>query len=62
MYVAIKYLRDTTLTVEDIAVAVGFSDGAGFRHAFHRWTQSFAAGIQKRMERIIRGAHAARKR
>ena len=40
MYVAIKYLRDTTLTVEDIAVAVGFSDGAGFRHAFHRWTQS----------------------
>jgi AraC-like DNA-binding protein len=40
MYVAIKYLRDTTLTVEDIAAAVGFSDGAGFRHAFHRWTQS----------------------
>jgi AraC-like DNA-binding protein len=40
MYVAIKYLRDTALTVEDIADAVGFDDAAGFRRAFHRWTQS----------------------
>lgn len=40
MYVAVKYLRDTTLTIEDIADAVGFSDGASFRHAFHRWTRS----------------------
>ena len=40
MYVAVKYLRDTALTIEDIADAVGFSDGASFRHAFHRWTQS----------------------
>jgi AraC-like DNA-binding protein len=40
MYVAIKYLRDTALTIEDIAAAIGFSDGASFRHAFHRWTQS----------------------
>jgi len=40
MVVAIKYLRDTVLTVEDIAAATGFSDSASFRHAFHRWTQS----------------------
>jgi AraC-like DNA-binding protein len=40
MYVAVKYLRDTALTIEDIADAVGFSDGASFRHAFHRWTQT----------------------
>jgi AraC-like DNA-binding protein len=40
MYVAIKYLRDTALTVEDIAAAIGFDDAAGFRRAFHRWTQS----------------------
>jgi AraC-like DNA-binding protein len=40
MHVAIKYLRDTALTIEDIAAAIGFSDGASFRHAFHRWTQS----------------------
>jgi AraC-like DNA-binding protein len=35
---AIKYLRDTDLTVEDIAFALRFSDAANFRHAFHRWT------------------------
>jgi AraC-like DNA-binding protein len=38
MQLAIKYLRDTDLTVEDIAFALGFSDAANFRHAFHRWT------------------------
>jgi AraC-like DNA-binding protein len=38
MDVAIKYLRDTDLTVEDIAAALGFSDAANFRHAFRRWT------------------------
>jgi AraC-like DNA-binding protein len=35
---AMKYLRDTDLTVEDIAAALGFSDAANFRHAFRRWT------------------------
>jgi AraC-like DNA-binding protein len=38
--VAIKYLRDTDLTVENIAEALGFSDGANFRHAFRRWTKA----------------------
>src|ERR1700731_552266 len=33
---AIKYVRDTDLTVEDIAFALGFSDAAAFRHAFRR--------------------------
>lgn len=37
---AIRYLRDTDLTVEDIAEALGFSDAANFRHAFRRWTKS----------------------
>jgi AraC-like DNA-binding protein len=36
--VAIKYLRDTDLTVEDIAQALDFSEAANFRHAFRRWT------------------------
>jgi AraC-like DNA-binding protein len=39
MDMAIKYLRDTGLTVEDIAEALGFSDAANFRHAFRRWTK-----------------------
>jgi AraC-like DNA-binding protein len=40
MAMAIKFLRDTNLTVEDIADALGFSDAANFRHAFRRWTKA----------------------
>jgi AraC-like DNA-binding protein len=36
--VAINYLRETAMTVEDIAYALGFSDPANFRQAFRRWT------------------------
>jgi AraC-like DNA-binding protein len=35
---AIDYLRGTTMSTEDIAAALGFSDAANFRHAFKRWT------------------------
>jgi transcriptional regulator GlxA family with amidase domain len=38
--VAIKYVRDSNLSVEDIAFALGFSDAASFRHAFRRWTDA----------------------
>ncbi len=38
--VAIKYLRDTRMTVDDIAQALGFSETANFRHAFRRWNQA----------------------
>ena len=38
MQVAIKYLRDTELTVDDIADALGFSEATVFRRAFRRWT------------------------
>ncbi len=40
MQMAIKYLRDTDLTVEDIAEVLGFSEAANFRHAFRRWTKA----------------------
>jgi AraC-like DNA-binding protein len=39
MQLAVKYLRDTDMTGEDIAGAIGFSDAANFRHAFRRWTR-----------------------
>jgi AraC-like DNA-binding protein len=38
--VAIKYLRDTDMTVEDVAFALGFNDAANFRRAFRRWTSA----------------------
>jgi AraC-like DNA-binding protein len=40
MQVAIKYFRDTKLTVEDVAHSLGYSDAANFRHAFRRWTKA----------------------
>ena len=36
---AVKYLRDTGMTIGDIAHALGFSDAANFRHAFRRWSK-----------------------
>lgn len=48
--VAIKYVRDTDLSVEDIAFALGFSDASSFRHAFRRWTN--AAPNEYRRARI----------
>ncbi|WP_175717826.1 AraC family transcriptional regulator [Burkholderia anthina] len=35
---AIDYLGTTALNTEDIALVLGFSDAASFRHAFKRWT------------------------
>jgi AraC-like DNA-binding protein len=38
MGLAIAYLRKTRITTDDIAIRLGYSDGANFRHAFRRWT------------------------
>jgi AraC-like DNA-binding protein len=32
------YLRDTRLTVEEIAARLAYSDAANFSHAFRRWS------------------------
>lgn len=44
--VALKYLRATDLANEDIALALGFSDAANFRRAFHRWTNKAPSEIR----------------
>jgi AraC-like DNA-binding protein len=45
---AIDYLRDTELTTEDIAAALGFSEGASFRHAFQRLTKTTPSEFRQR--------------
>ena len=46
---AIKYLRDTKMTIDDIARALGFSEMANFRHAFRRWKQTSPLEFRRRM-------------
>ena len=47
MQIALRYLRTTTLANEDIALALGFSDGANFRRAFRRWTNQSPSEIRE---------------
>ncbi|MFT3778049.1 MAG: AraC family transcriptional regulator [Ottowia sp.] len=35
---AVEYLQKTSMTTEEIASRLGYSDAANFRHAFVRWT------------------------
>jgi AraC-like DNA-binding protein len=46
MQIALKYLKTTKLTNEDIALALGFSDATNFRRAFHRWTNKAPSEIR----------------
>jgi AraC-like DNA-binding protein len=50
--IALKYLRNTTLANEDIALALGFSDAANFRRAFHRWTKKAPSDIRSDQDRL----------
>jgi AraC-like DNA-binding protein len=44
--IALKYLRATKLANDEIALALGFSDAANFRRAFHRWTNKTPSEIR----------------
>ncbi len=39
-HLAIKFLRETSLSMDQIAERVGFSDARNFRQAFKKWTDS----------------------
>jgi AraC-like DNA-binding protein len=45
--VAIKYLRDTQMTIDDIAHALGFSETSNFRHAFRRWKHASPQEVRR---------------
>ena len=38
MKLAHKYVCETSLSMDDIATSLGFSDTANFRRAFKHWT------------------------
>lgn len=64
MEMAIRYLRETRLSVEDIAELLGFSDAANFRHAFRRWTKVQPSAYRGRLKGVqgsetLGGASAA---
>jgi AraC-like DNA-binding protein len=52
MQVAIKYLRDTELTMDDIAHSLGFSEAAIFRRAFKRWTDTGPSEFRSRQHSV----------
>lgn len=41
-----EYLRTTQMSTDDIAMLLGFSDGASFRRALRRWTGKGAADLR----------------
>jgi AraC-like DNA-binding protein len=45
---AVKYLEDKKLSVNETAYLVGFSDQAAFSHAFKRWTGHSPVTVRKR--------------
>ena len=46
------YLQDTRMTGDDIALALGFSDSANFRHAFRKWSGSSPSGYRRKFRRV----------
>lgn len=56
MQMAVGYLRDTRLAIDDIAFALGFSDAANFSHAFRRWTGTVPSEFRGKMEKSIHAA------
>jgi AraC-like DNA-binding protein len=52
--VAIKYLRDTKMTIDDIARALGFSETANLRHAFRRWNETSPLEYRRRISEMQR--------
>ncbi|QQX86598.1 AraC family transcriptional regulator [Cupriavidus necator] len=45
---AVDYLTTTSLSTEDIGLALGFSDAVGFRHAFKRWTGQTPNAVRRK--------------
>jgi AraC-like DNA-binding protein len=51
MQLTIRYLRDTELTVQEIAQVLGFSGDANFRRALRRWSRVAPRDLRDRLRR-----------
>lgn len=51
--VAMKFLKETSMTNEEIAHALGFSDAANFRHAFRRWTHTTPTAVRRDQAHLV---------
>lgn len=56
MNLAIRYLRESCLTVDEISHAVGYSEPSGFRRAFRRWFRT-TPELYRRKSRDMRTYH-----
>ncbi|HXY97508.1 MAG TPA: AraC family transcriptional regulator ligand-binding domain-containing protein [Steroidobacteraceae bacterium] len=54
MRMAVEYLRDTDLTIQEIGRSLGFREDASFRHAFRRWTKTAPQRFRGHLTRAIR--------
>ena len=54
MRVAMKYLRDTDLSIAEIAQSVGFSEDGSFRHAFQRSSRVSPRQFRKQSRRRMK--------
>lgn len=52
---AIDYLTTTTLSTEDIALTLDFSDAVSFRHAFKRWTGKTPTEVRQNRLTLVGG-------
>jgi len=46
---AVRHLRDGNLSIDSIALMLGYSDAAAFRKAFHRWYGCSPSGYRQEM-------------
>jgi AraC-like DNA-binding protein len=48
---AVELLANTPLSIEQVAVEVGFSDAHNFRRAFKRWTKSSPSDLRASLQK-----------
>ena len=52
--VAQEFLRDSDVTIPEIATALGYSDYVSFMRAFRRWTQTTPGAWRKANRQAVR--------